>query len=696
MSDSHSTGEQPNKEQFSNEIATEEYCVTVDDVETNEFEVSPKPSLPDVAEKELTQKVEAQPDDNIDLEQEAPEEKNPETEEPEKEKNDDNLEGGFFAAAAPEEAEKQNVVEEISGMTEISENASRTSISPEEAVVALEETTTEAEERKIEDSVEAKSDITRESIQVRDASESQQIPDLQAPMNRSTLAIRPSLMPRFHDSRPSRASSRTASRKSSFDEYRKDWDQHEPLSRSSARGTISSVRHVHRRDTMSYAELGPRIRGLSEADDDLTGFDMGGDAPIFFDETVEEEEQSIEEQEEIKPVLDREPYYARHDQAIEEINERKTRNFVIQKKLAMYFKRKKMDYVTKETDWSFDQQNKYNRKLEAYGELIDFVASERDRISQEIAITKIQRETKFKELSLMFKKIQAREGEIGYGLINTKTGNAIPDKLVDRLIHRQLIQMGQVSSMRLTFIKLKQMVQEKLDAIADLNEIAPGFLLADFEQLKVMNQSYGDKLEERDEELSRLRAKCASTIQILAHLREKSSALQNDVADLMEERNETEWEFFNVRSTLNLTKQHRDYCRHGINQMRDDSGLLTQPTLLRDMEQGLVDAKVLAGELQHVMAEYKKRARQIKRIRTRIEEAKEMRRLGRRSSLRVRNPFLQVRTERSDRICRGRPSLMMPTIEETAFDSLRSIKPKITYDRRRHPLNPKLCKRADG
>ncbi|ENN71269.1 hypothetical protein YQE_12194, partial [Dendroctonus ponderosae] len=296
----------------------------------------------------------------------------------------------------------------------------------------------------------------------------------------------------------------------------------------------------------------------------------------------------------------------------------------------------------------------------------------------------------------MFKKIQAREGEIGYGLINTKTGNAIPDKLVDRLIHRQLIQMGQVSSMRLTFIKLKQMVQEKLDAIADLNEIAPGFLLADFEQLKVMNQSYGDKLEERDEELSRLRAKCASTIQILAHLREKSSALQNDVADLMEERNETEWEFFNVRSTLNLTKQHRDYCRHGINQMRDDSGLLTQPTLLRDMEQGLVDAKVLAGELQHVMAEYKKRARQIKRIRTRIEEAKEMRRLGRRSSLRVRNPFLQVRNERSDRICRGRPSLMMPTIEETAFDSLRSIKPKITYDRRRHPLNPKLCKRADG
>lgn len=88
-----------------------------------------------------------------------------------------------------------------------------------------------------------------------------------------------------------------------------------------------------------------------------------------------------------------------------------------------------MDYVTKETDWSFDQQNKYNRKLETYGELIDFVARERERITEEIAITKKQRENKFTELSHIFKKIQTREGEIGYGLINTKTGNAIPDKV---------------------------------------------------------------------------------------------------------------------------------------------------------------------------------------------------------------------------------------------------------------------------
>lgn len=57
MSDSHSTEEQPNKEQFSNEIATEDFYVTVEEAETNEFEVSPKPSFPDEAQQQVTPKV---------------------------------------------------------------------------------------------------------------------------------------------------------------------------------------------------------------------------------------------------------------------------------------------------------------------------------------------------------------------------------------------------------------------------------------------------------------------------------------------------------------------------------------------------------------------------------------------------------------------------------------------------------------
>lgn len=74
------------------------------------------------------------------------------------------------------------------------------------------------------------------------------------------------------------------------------------------------------------------------------------------------------------------------------------------------------------------------------------------------------------------------------GLINTKTGNSIPDKLVERLINRQRLQMGQVSSMRLKYIILKQLVANKQDSIAAIDNIGEGLRLRDYEQIKVENR----------------------------------------------------------------------------------------------------------------------------------------------------------------------------------------------------------------
>lgn len=75
-----------------------------------------------------------------------------------------------------------------------------------------------------------------------------------------------------------------------------------------------------------------------------------------------------------------------------------------------------------------------------------------------------------------------------YGLINTKTGNPIPDKLVERLINRQRIAMQQVAAMRLKYIILKDMVANKHDAIADVDNVGEGLRLRDYEQLKVENR----------------------------------------------------------------------------------------------------------------------------------------------------------------------------------------------------------------
>ena len=59
-------------------------------------------------------------------------------------------------------------------------------------------------------------------------------------------------------------------------------------------------------------------------------------------------------------------------------------------------------------------------------------------------------------------------------------------------------------------------------------ELAEGLHLIDFEQLKIENQTYNEKIEERNEELLKLRKKITSTVQVLTHLKEKLQFVQGE------------------------------------------------------------------------------------------------------------------------------------------------------------------------
>lgn len=52
-------------------------------------------------------------------------------------------------------------------------------------------------------------------------------------------------------------------------------------------------------------------------------------------------------------------------------------------------------------------------------------------------------------------------------------------------------------------------------------ELAEGLHLIDFEQLKIENQTLNEKIEERNEDLHKLKNKNTKTVQILTHTKEK-------------------------------------------------------------------------------------------------------------------------------------------------------------------------------
>lgn len=107
--------------------------------------------------------------------------------------------------------------------------------------------------------------------------------------------------------------------------------------------------------------------------------------------------------------------------------------------------------------------------------------------------------------------------------------------------------MEQIAEQRLKYIKIRNRVTEKQKAIQAVEKLGEGLRLVDFEQLKIEYRGYADKLEEREDELTKLRAKCDSIFQMLAHLREKSAAATLDTIKEQQELRTVELEHIEVR-----------------------------------------------------------------------------------------------------------------------------------------------------
>ena len=57
-------------------------------------------------------------------------------------------------------------------------------------------------------------------------------------------------------------------------------------------------------------------------------------------------------------------------------------------------------------------------------------------------------------------------------------------------------------------------------------ELADGLHLIDFEQLKIENQTYNEKIEERNEELLKLRKKITTTVQVRNFVADRTFQIQ--------------------------------------------------------------------------------------------------------------------------------------------------------------------------
>jgi len=181
---------------------------------------------------------------------------------------------------------------------------------------------------------------------------------------------------------------------------------------------------------------------------------------------------------------------------------------------------------------SADKEIQYHKQLLVFEEIRTTEKKEREAITKELETMKRERDELIADLKVLFDSLIQKEREIGTGLIYTKTGKVIPNRVLEELLLRQTRKLNELNEMRLAFIKLRDCVAAKKAHLRSLETFGENLCLIDYKKLQVENRSYAVAIEKGDKELQHMRNKVTSKIQILTQMKEKSHAIDEKICEL--------------------------------------------------------------------------------------------------------------------------------------------------------------------
>merc|ERR1712139_425900 len=118
------------------------------------------------------------------------------------------------------------------------------------------------------------------------------------------------------------------------------------------------------------------------------------------------------------------------------------------------------------------------------------------------------------------------------------------------------------------------------------------------------NQTLNEKIEERNEELLKLRKKTTTTVQVLTHLKEKLQFVQAENQVRKQELSDFEVELTAKRDMLTQVKHDRDALRAENAARRQQRGLVSSEELLIDYEKRRLDVIAKKETIEQMQERY--------------------------------------------------------------------------------------------
>eukprot|EP01028_Stygiella_incarcerata_P007165 TRINITY_DN293_c0_g5_i1.p1 TRINITY_DN293_c0_g5~~TRINITY_DN293_c0_g5_i1.p1 ORF type:complete len:464 (-),score=144.34 TRINITY_DN293_c0_g5_i1:1131-2522(-) len=281
------------------------------------------------------------------------------------------------------------------------------------------------------------------------------------------------------------------------------------------------------------------------------------------------------------------------------------RNMELHRLLMDHFQRKgdeKTEDDMQHVIGDFDER--YRRYLERYRELCedqDHLESDFDSVASEMRSRLEERRERASEFRKSFRTFRS---EIADGAEFSRSGKVLGSKGLEELEEEEGLQNEQVIKERLEFIRLTNQLKSLEQKLKQKEKLADGLHLIDFEQLKIENQALNEKIEERNEELAKLKKKNMTTVHVLTHVKEKLQFVQQENQALKKELAEIELEVTEHRDTITRAKAEREKLKGENSHLKDSMPLIGNVDLLIDYERKTSRIAEVLEAIEHFKARH--------------------------------------------------------------------------------------------
>ncbi|KEG07155.1 putative coiled-coil domain-containing protein 96 [Trypanosoma grayi] len=165
-----------------------------------------------------------------------------------------------------------------------------------------------------------------------------------------------------------------------------------------------------------------------------------------------------------------------------------------------------------------------------------------------------------------------------------RTNQRLTAEEMEGFLATEVSQRREIRNARIRHILLCHELEKLQKTAAQRDQQQDGMNLIDFEQLKIENTNLNEKIEERNEDLVKLRRKVTTTIHVLTHVKEKLEFMKVENAHLRRQVAATEDEVNGVRDKLAQTKRRRDHFTTSNIKMREKMPMVGSEKLLLDYE----------------------------------------------------------------------------------------------------------------